>query len=340
MLQGFRRSAWPPMTAGGEVPACLKPLCCAGTVDSAGTGPAAERSNPDVDRLKAWTRSFLHFCRIEKGLSPNTLSAYSTDLGRFIEFCDGKNTADTRLIQTYLDSLYAAKLSSRSIARHLTTLRNLFGFLMREGHIAVDPVSVLAAPRQWRTLPKYLSLEQVDSLLNAPDCTKPVGLRDKAMIEFLYATGVRVTELCTIELAGLSLDMGVVRVLGKGRKERLVPIGRSAVQAVSAYLASGRPALLKGRASPHVFVSAQGRCLTRQGFWKLLKAYGRKTGIWQRLTPHVVRHSFATHLLEGGADLRSVQAMLGHADIATTQIYTHVLKSRLRSTVDRHHPRA
>ncbi len=290
--------------------------------------------------LKAWTRSFLHFCKIEKGLSPNTLSAYSTDLERFSKFCGDIDPSDTRAIQAYLDSLYAAKLSSRSIARHLTTIRNFFGFLMREGHVASDPVSALAAPRQWQTLPKYLSEAQVDSLLTAPDCTKPCGLRDKAMIEFLYATGVRVTELCTAELSGLSLDAGVVRVAGKGRKERLVPIGRSAVQAVGTYLTSGRPALLKGRASPHIFVSAQGRCLTRQGFWKLLKGYGKQIGIWQRLTPHVLRHSFATHLLEGGADLRSVQAMLGHADIATTQIYTHVLKSRLRSTVDSHHPRA
>jgi integrase/recombinase XerD len=282
----------------------------------------------------------LHFCRVEKGLAANTLSAYSTDLERFVEFCANQNPGDTRVIQAYLDSLYAAKLSPRSIARRLTTLRNFYAFLMREGHIGTDPVSVIAAPRQWQTLPKYLSTEQVDLLLNAPDCGKPSGLRDKAMLEFLYATGVRVSELCTTELAGLSLDMGVVRISGKGRKERLVPIGRSAVQAVAAYLTSGRPALLKGRTSPHVFVSAQGRCLTRQAFWKLLKGYGKKAGIWQRLTPHVVRHSFATHLLEGGADLRSVQAMLGHADITTTQIYTHVLKSRLRSTVDRHHPRA
>jgi len=289
--------------------------------------------------LKAWTQSFLHCCKIEKGLSPNTLSAYSADLGRFVDFC-GDNAADTRLIQAYLDSLYAANLSSRSIARHLTTIRNLFAFLMREGHVTADPVAALSAPRQWQTLPKYLSIAQVDSLLSAPDCTKPSGLRDKAMLEFLYATGVRVTELCTAEISGLSLEMGVVRIAGKGRKERLVPVGRSAIQAVGAYLATGRPALLKGGASPHIFVTARGRCLTRQAFWKLLKGYGRKIGIWQRLTPHVLRHSFATHLLERGADLRSVQAMLGHADISTTQIYTHVLKSRLRSTVDTHHPRA
>jgi integrase/recombinase XerD len=319
--------------------------CIIGTMlkGSRGSGPASpavERPDSENEGLKVWTRSFLHFCRIEKGLTPNTLSAYKADLERFIAFCGQKEPADTRLIQSYLDSLYAAKLSPRSITRHLTTLRNLFAYLLREGQIHSDPVSVLTSPRQWRTLPKYLSLEQVDSLLGAPDGTRPVGLRDKAMLEFLYATGVRVSELCAVEMGGLSLDMGVVRVSGKGRKERLVPIGRSAVAAVNSYLASGRPALLKGRVSPHVFVTAQGRCLTRQAFWKLLKGYGKKAGMWQRLTPHVVRHSFATHLLERGADLRSVQTMLGHADISTTQIYTHVLKSRLRSTVDRHHPRA
>jgi integrase/recombinase XerD len=301
-----------------------------------GTGPAS----PEAQRMNAWARSFLHFCKIEKGLSANTLNAYSADLDRFVEFCGSSEVTDTLSIQAYIDSLYAAKLSSRSVARHLTTLRNLYAFLLREGHIVSDPVAALAAPRQWRTLPKYLSLEQIDSLLSAPDSSKPAGVRDKAMLEFLYATGVRVSELCSIELAGLSLEMGVVRVAGKGDKERLIPIGKSAVQAVEAYLTTGRPQLLKGRASRHLFVTARGVCMTRQAFWKLLKNHGRKVGVWQRLTPHVLRHSFATHLLERGADLRSVQAMLGHADIGTTQVYTHVLKSRLRSTVDLHHPRA
>jgi integrase/recombinase XerD len=339
MLLGLRRVVGPPSLGCGPASACLNPLSCGISIDHPEPAPAPV-TNPQADRLSAWARSFLHFCRIEKGLSTNTLAAYTTDLDRYLEFCAARNPAETQVIQAYLDSLYAAKLSPRSIARRLTTLRNFYAFLLREGHLDTDPVSVITAPRQWRTLPKYLSIQQVDLLLNAPDCTKPTGLRDKAMLEFLYATGVRVTELVTAELAGLSLDMGVVRISGKGRKERLVPIGRSAVQAVTSYLASGRPALLNGRVSPHIFISAQGRGLTRQGFWKLLRGYGKKVGIWQRLTPHVVRHSFATHLLEGGADLRSVQAMLGHSDITTTQIYTHVLKSRLRSTVDLHHPRA
>jgi integrase/recombinase XerD len=337
MLQGFRRSAWPPVPARGPVLDCLNGRCCLIGADEAKTGPVPA----EAERVSAWTRSFLHFCRIEKGLSENTLGAYSLDLGRFTSFCKAQGGAvDTRFIQSYVDSLYAAKLSSRTIARHLTTLRNLFTFLQSEGKTASDPVSPLAAPRQWRSLPKYLSAEQIDSLLNAPDPAKPIGLRDKAMLEFLYATGVRVSELCTAELGGLSLEMRVVRIVGKGSKERLVPVGGSAVQALETYLGSGRSALLKGRSSAYIFVTSRGGCLTRQAFWKLLKNYGKAVGIWQRLTPHVVRHSFATHLLEGGADLRSVQAMLGHADIATTQIYTHVLKSRLRSTVDLHHPRA
>lgn len=292
-----------------------------------------------VYRLQVWAKSFLYCCRVEKGLARNTLAAYGSDLERFCRFC-GDAAPDTDAIQRYVDGLYAARLSSRSIARHIAVLRNFCDFLLREGHILSDPMGAMASPRQWRTLPKYLSLDQVDSLLNAPDCRKPTGVRDRAMLEFLYATGVRVSELCGVEMSGLSLELGVVRVLGKGSKERLIPVGRSAIDALTTYLAHGRGKLLKQRASPYLFVTARGTCMTRQAFWKLLKQYGRKAGIWQRLTPHVVRHSFATHLLERGADLRSVQTMLGHADISTTQIYTHVLKSRLRSTVDNHHPRA
>ena len=290
--------------------------------------------------LTAWVRSFLYHCKVEKGLAANTLSAYAADVARFAEFCSGRDASSAAIVREYADSLYAARLSPRSIARHITTLRNLFHFLLAEGAISADPTGTLTLPRPFRTLPKYLNIEQVDALLAAPGTARPTGVRDRAMLEFLYATGVRVSELCGIEMSGLSLDMGVVRVRGKGSKERLIPVGRSAVQAMEAYLATGRPALLKGRPSPHAFVTARGGCLTRQGFWKLLKLYGKQVGIWQRLTPHVLRHSFATHLLERGADLRSVQAMLGHADISTTQIYTHVLQSRLRSTVDSHHPRA
>jgi integrase/recombinase XerD len=296
------------------------------------------RSGPE---LSAFVESFLSFCRIEKGLTPNSIAAYRRDLYRFAEFCRARSTrGDVKTVREYLDSLYANGLSARSVARHLTTLRNFFAFLLREGKLREDPVSSIALPRQWRQLPKFLSLQQVDALLSSPDESKAAGLRDRAMLEFLYATGVRVTELCMLELAGLNLDLGIVRVTGKGRKERLIPIGKSAVAALSRYLTSGRPVILKGRSSPFVFVTARGTCMTRQAFWKILKTYGRQQGIWQRLTPHMVRHSFATHLLERGADLRSLQAMLGHADISTTQIYTHILNERLKSTVHNHHPRA
>jgi integrase/recombinase XerD len=284
--------------------------------------------------------SFVYFCKVEKGLAANTVAAYSADLARFAAFSGARDPSAAATVQDYVDGLYRAGLSSRSIARHITTLRNLYHFLLRETRISADPTSALVLPRRWQTLPNYLSLEQVDALLAAPDTAKPAGLRDRAMLEFLYATGVRVSELCAVEMSGLSSELGVVRVMGKGRKERLIPIGRSATQALDGYLGSGRPALLKGKVTPYVFVTARGGPLTRQAFWKIIKAHGKTAGIWQRLTPHVIRHSFATHLLEHGADLRSVQTMLGHADISTTQIYTHVLKARLRSTVDHHHPRA
>jgi integrase/recombinase XerD len=231
-------------------------------------------------------------------------------------------------------------LGNRSIARHVATLRNFYSFLLREGLIERDPAEFLKAPKQWLTIPKYLNAKEIDTLLDAPDASKPTGLRDRAMLQLLYATGLRVSELCNTAMGDLNLEMGVLRTLGKGNKQRLIPVGRQAIEAVEVYLANGRPALLKGRASRYLFVTARGGCLTRQAFWKLLAGHGKAAGIFRGLTPHVLRHSFATHLLEGGADLRSVQVMLGHADISTTQIYTHVMQSRLRDTIREHHPRA
>jgi integrase/recombinase XerD len=282
--------------------------------------------------------SFLSYCRVEKGLTANSISAYKQDLRRFSEFCAEKDPEDAATLHAYVDSLRIAKLSSRSIARHITTLRNFYAFLIQESRIGADPTENLVLPRQWKNLPKYLTLEQVDALLEAPDPAKPNGLRDRAMLQLLYATGLRVSELCGVETAGINLELGFVRVIGKGRKERLVPLGRAAAQAVETYLKSGRK--LEAQPSKYLFITSRGGPMTRQAFWKLLKLHGKTAGIWQNLTPHVVRHSFATHLLERGADLRSLQTMLGHADISTTEIYTHVLKSRLRSTVDTHHPRS
>jgi integrase/recombinase XerD len=231
-------------------------------------------------------------------------------------------------------------MASRSIARHITTLRTFYKFLLENGIVKSDPTELLTAPKQWHNLPKYLTQKQLSGLLAAPDATRPQGLRDRAMLEFLYATGLRVSELCRVRVSDLDCNMGFVRVVGKGNKHRIVPVGKSALAAVEHYLASGRPGLLKGRASPYLFATNRGGAMTRQAFWKLLGAYGKKAGIFRDLTPHVIRHTFATHLLEGGADLRSLQTMLGHADISTTQIYTHVMRSRLRKTVDEHHPRA
>ena len=287
-----------------------------------------------------WINAFLDFCRIEKGLALNTIESYRIDLQRFAAFEALHSAPLLEILPGYVDSLYRAGLASRSISRHLTTLRNFFRFLLEQGVIDRDPAVLLVPPKQWQTLPKYLNDQQVNSLLDAPDGTKPTGQRDRAMLEFLYATGLRVSELCKVRVSDAELNLGFVRVTGKGNKQRLVPVGKSAIAATELYLGDGRPALLRRRYSPYVFVTAQGGPLTRQGFWKLLAAHGRKAGIFQRLTPHAMRHSFATHLLEGGADLRSLQTMLGHADISTTQIYTHVMRSRLRETVDTHHPRA
>jgi integrase/recombinase XerD len=315
---------------------CFKHLaayCIIGTM----SGARAEVSVHLCHQITA----FLNFCRLEKGLAHNSLEAYTADLYAFKQFIgtsgDIPGTAEIRL---HIDNLYQSGLSGRSVGRHLTTIRNFYGFLLREGDIATDPTEHLRTPRQWQTIPKYLNLEEIERIIRAPDLARPTGQRDRAMMELLYATGLRVSELCKVGLGDLNLELGVVRTTGKGNKQRLVPVGKTAILAVQEYLESGRPALLKGRACRYLFVTARGGCLTRQAFWKLLAAHGRKAGIFHGLTPHVLRHSFATHLLEGGADLRSVQVMLGHADISTTQIYTHVMRSRLRDTVEKHHPRA
>jgi integrase/recombinase XerD len=293
-----------------------------------------------VASLPAAIQGFLDFCRIEKGLAANTLEAYRRDLESFLSFAGGVAIPGVDVVRAYLDSLRGSGLRERSVARRLTTLRNLYRFLLREERTQTDPTSLLTLPRQWKSLPKYLNSNEIDRLLEAPDPDKPTGIRDRAMLSLLYATGLRVTELCRLEISDLDADLGVLRVLGKGGKQRLVPVGGHALKAVAAYLEVARPALLRGRSNRFLFVTARGKILTRQGFWKSLGAYGVKAGVCRRISPHVVRHSFATHLLEGGADLRSVQTMLGHADIATTQIYTHVMRSRLQKIIDEHHPRA
>ena len=296
----------------------------------------------DMTPFQQRMRSYLHFCRTEKGLARNSLEAYRLDLTQLGAFLNnlriGSVTLDT--LRSYLDKLRASGLSNRSIARQVTTLRGFFGFLVEENELATDPAELLIAPKSGSSLPKYLNSSNLDNLLKAPRENSRTGLRDRGMVDLLYACGLRVSELIRLRVSDLDETQGIVRVIGKGNKQRMVPVGKEALRSVERYRTHQRPQLLKGRVSPYLFVTARGTRMTRQCFWNLLRAHGKTAGIFHGLSPHVLRHTFATHLLEGGADLRSVQAMLGHADIGTTQIYTHVMRSRLRQTIDQHHPRA
>ena len=292
--------------------------------------------------LDPCVRRYLHFCRTEKGLAENSLEAYRRDLASFTAFLKNLPLRSVTLstLRSYIDELQSRKLSNRSIARQVTALRGLFNFLCEEGEINGNPAELLSSPQFGDSLPKYLTSQQVNEILETPEPSAKTGRRDKAMLDLLYATGLRVSELIQLRVSDLEESQGIVRVTGKGNKQRLVPVGREALKSVEAYRTEQRPMLLKGRVSPYLFVTARGTRMTRQGFWKLLRIHGKSAGVFPNLSPHVLRHTFATHLLEGGADLRSVQTMLGHADIGTTQIYTHVMRSHLRQTVDQHHPRA
>ncbi len=289
-------------------------------------------------------QSFLDFARVEKGLAANSIASYRRDLTEFSTFLQRRGKSATAVqrddIRQFLRELYERDLRARSVARHLVSLRNLFRFLVREGRAVSDPTAEVEAPRLDQPLPRYLTTEEVDKLLAQPDVSTPLGRRDKAMLELLYATGMRVSELVNSATADFDFELGLVRCTGKGSKERLIPVGKSALRAVETYLATGRAALAGKRNPSWLFLNRQGGRLSRVGFWKILAAYGRRAGIATGLTPHLVRHSFATHLLERGADLRSIQLMLGHSDISTTQIYTHVLKERLKQVYQTHHPRA
>jgi integrase/recombinase XerD len=298
-----------------------------------------------MNDLTSHLEEFLTAMVVERGMADNTGAAYARDLHKYLAFLQGKGIANPTEValthlQEFLGSLRKAGLSSRSVARVTSTLRTFHRFLASQGYVRSDPTSLLRSPRLSRHLPSVLSPEEVDRLLGAPKVSTPIGLRDKAMLEFLYATGLRVSELLNLALTHVDLTVGFVRCLGKGAKERVVPVGASASHWVKAYLAEGRPALAKGGGTPFLFLGRRGRRLTRQAFWKGIKAYARRVGIRKQVTPHTLRHSFATHLLERGADLRSVQLMLGHADISTTQIYTHVSRARLQEIYDRFHPRS
>ena len=308
---------------------------------SAARGEASGRASGGIGVAVS---RFLRHLQVERGLAPNTLTAYSLDLRKFSAFCAARKlslqSADRDSILDFLSGLYRQKLSSRSVARHLAALRVFFRFAVADGLLREDPTLNLEAPRIWKSLPIFLTIPQVERLLAMPDSKTPLGARDAAMLEVLYSTGLRVSELVGLRLAELDLSMGCVRCIGKGNKERLVPLGRAAVNALRHYLGEPRSLLLRGRSSPLVFLNHHGSKMSRVCFWKVLKAYGRRAGLPPKLSPHKLRHSFATHLLERGADLRSVQAMLGHADISTTQIYTHVTQERLRQIYRAHHPRA
>jgi len=288
---------------------------------------------------------FLTHVKVEKGLSANTVAAYQRDMAKFNVFAQKRKRTLQGVsrddLVDFLAGMYREKLESRTVARHLVTLRNFFRFAQVQELITTDPSLNLESPKIRRNLPGYLRLEEVERLLAQPDATKALGLRDRAMLEVLYSTGLRVSELIGLRVTDLDSKVGCIRCIGKGDKERIVPAGRKALGIVAKYLQNARPKLLgKGVSSQALFVNRRGKSLSRVGVWKILSGYGRRAGLRVALTPHMLRHSFATHLLERGADLRSVQLMLGHADISTTQIYTHVVEERLKQIYKAHHPRA
>ena len=294
--------------------------------------------------LEPYLDAFIAYLRSERGLSPRTVEAYARDLVEYLEaLARAKVRAPRAVWQEHVRGHLATlgrRLSARSQARHLAAIRMFHRFLVAERHADRDPTELVETPRQARRLPIFLTLEEVEALLEAPRDTTAAGLRDRAMLHVLYATGLRVSELIGLSINSIQLDAGYLVARGKGDKERLVPLGRRAVAEVRAWLGRGRPALLRGRASRALFVGPRGTALTRQGVWKLLRRHALAAGIKKQLSPHKLRHSFATHLVERGADLRVVQAMLGHADLATTQIYTHVDGRRLRAVYDAAHPRS
>jgi len=292
--------------------------------------------------MDALIDQFINYLRLERGLADNTIQAYSRDLSSFARFLAQQDlsplTVSRDQIIHYLSSLKGS-LSVRSLSRNLSAIRMFFRFLASEGHIRENPARLLETPRLSRNLPNVLSTDEVERLLARPDPSTPRGNRDRAMLELLYATGLRVSELVGLTVLNVNLESGYIRTLGKGAKERLVPLGGKAIEAVRDYLADSRPRMLRGTNLPYLFLNFRGRPLTRQGFWKIIKEYGKAAGIKKQITPHTIRHSFASHLLQGGADLRAVQVMLGHEDISTTQIYTHVTRDKLREIHEKYHPR-
>lgn len=288
---------------------------------------------------------YLRYLAVERGLAENSLAAYERDLRRIVGFfkrtgADSFQEVSRGQVARLLLALREEGLSPRTVARHTSSLRVLYRYLLTQDHVKEDPTAHIESSSPWMRLPGVLSQEETVRLLAAPPGDTPLGLRDKAMLELLYAAGLRVSEMVTLRLSDVDLEVGYVHCQGKGGKDRVVPLGRDAQTAVRQYLANARSHLQRGRSSATLFLNRSGYPLTRQGFWKLLRAHATAAGIDRRVTPHTLRHSFATHLLERGADLRAVQAMLGHADISTTQIYTHVSRAHLKTVYNRYHPRA
>lgn len=290
---------------------------------------------------------YLQFLRVERGLALNTLTSYERDLKSYLHYLkeveqlDSLRGVERVHILNHLSHLKETTMSSRTVARHISSIRSFHLFLIRERIVDRDPTVHLEMPQMDKKLPNVLSIEEVEALIEAPDLSKANGKRDQAMLELLYASGMRVSECINLDMEDVNLIMGFVRCFGKGGKERIIPLGKSALESCRDYLSGPRSELSKpGITGDALFINQRGKRLTRQGFWKLLKQHAQKAGIQKELTPHTLRHSFATHLIENGADLRAVQEMLGHADISTTQIYTHVSKTRLKDVYTQFHPRA
>ena len=301
--------------------------------------PEAPRPVEDVR-----VTDYLNHLRAERGLSPNTISAYRSDLQKLQAWAASREQAieaiKPRDVAPFLAHLMALGLSARSAGRAIHAIRGFFRFLVREEKLAEDPMENIRSPRPFKPLPRFLNRNQVEALLQAPDLATPLGLRDKAILETMYASGLRASEVTHLKTENIDPDIGLLRIFGKGRKERLVPIGSSALAAILKYEHEGRARLLKKKKTRELFLNHAGDGLSRMGLWLIVRRHALRVGVAGILTPHVLRHSFATHLLENGADLRALQAMLGHADISTTEIYTHVTRERLRQVFDKFHPRA
>ncbi len=295
--------------------------------------------------MEGYVNEFINYLAVERGLAQNTLESYGRDLRQFQEYLETSNKeflkdSNRNTILSYLTTLQSKGRAVSTISRNLAAIKSFYQYLVRERYLEKDPAANLESPKLEKKLPKILTINEVEELLKQPNNFLPTGLRDKAMLELLYATGIRVSELISLNISDINLEMGYIKCFGKGSKERLVPLGSIASKCVQDYINKGRPKLVRTYEESALFVNHHGNRLTRQGFWKIIKKYAQEANINKEITPHTLRHSFATHLLENGADLRSVQEMLGHADISTTQIYTHVTKNRLKEVYDKTHPRA